>query len=441
MIYPAARAVALTAAGAPVALIAGLIAPSLWAVCGAWLALIAGLMLLDVLLSPARTAVALEIDVPGALGVGARGEMKVRAALARTPSRGMRYPAFQVAVQTNDKLTARPSQGALTVGEATASAAIALIPVRRGRGEISAVWLRWRGPLGLVWTQARERTARAVAITPDIQSVKSEAIRLFSREASIGLRTQLETGEGSEFHALREADRGADPRTIDWKQSARHGRLLGKEFRVERNLPVVFAIDTGRVMGEPLLGAPRLDLAINAALRLAYVCLKLGDLAGAYGFDARPGAFSGLVSGPAGFPRLQSHMAAFDYGEDETNHTLGFTRLDVALRRRSLVVIFTDFADATGAELMLETIGRLLRRHVVLFMVLRDEDLEAIVRAEPATAEAVTRAVTAHALMRERQLVIARLARLGARIVDAPAAQIGAALISAYLSLKRSEAL
>jgi uncharacterized protein (DUF58 family) len=77
----------------------------------------------------------------------------------------------------------------------------------------------------------------------------------------------------------------------------------------------------------------------------------------------------------------------------------------------------------------------------VLFVAMRDEELEAIARAEPATSEAVARAVTAHALMKSRGLVIARLARLGARIVDAPAAKLGPALISAYLELKRADVL
>ena len=101
-------------------------------------------------------------------------------------------------------------------------------------------------------------------------------------------------------------------------------------------------------------------------------------------------------------------------------------------------MVFTEFADATSAELMVENLGRLLRRHAVLFIAPRDEALEAITRAEPVNAEAVSRAVTAHALVRERDLVIARLVRRGVRIVDAPTDRIGAALISAYLDLKRS---
>ena len=35
------------------------------------------------------------------------------------------------------------------------------------------------------------------------------------------------------------------------------------------------------------------------------------------------------------------------------------------------MVVFTDFTDSTAAELMVESLGRLLRRHLVLFVVLQ----------------------------------------------------------------------
>ena len=232
-----------------------------------------------------------------------------------------------------------------------------------------------------------------------------------------------------------------DKRTIDWKRSARHGKLLSKEFRTERNHPVIFAIDTGRLMCEPLMGVPRIDRAINASLLMAFVSLKLGDRVGFFAFDVRPRLFSGAVSGAKAFPLLQRLAARLDYSAEEPNYTLALTQLGAALERRALVVIFTDFADTTSAELMLENVGRLMKRHLVLFVVFRDEELEAIARGEPTDAEAVARAVTAETLLRERDLVIARLVHMGAHIVDAPAAAIGTALLSAYIDLKRRDLL
>jgi uncharacterized protein (DUF58 family) len=434
VIYPTRRAVLLAAAGAPPALVAGLIAPGYWAVAGGWIALVLGAVLVDALIGPTRGEARLVLETPRTLGMGGQGEASVAVVFERAAPRDAR-----LALETNDRLAVHPER--LSLDPARGPVSVRLAPLRRGDGRVTSLWLRWQGPLGLMWKQVRAPVARAVAVVPNIEAVKTEAVRLFSRQALFGIKTQLETGDGSEFHALRELIGPMDTRTIDWKQSARHGKLLGKEFRAERNHPIVFAIDCGRQMCEPLAGAPRVDLALNAALLTAFVSLKLGDRAGIYGFDARPRLFTGVLSGALAFERLRRLTAGLDYCAEETNYTLGLTQLGAALQRRSLVVVFTDFTDSTTAELMIENITRLARRHLVLFVVFADEELEAIARRAPRSAEDVTRAVTAAALLRNREVVIERLRRLGAHILDTRAERLGPALISAYLDLKKRELL
>ncbi|MHB8529038.1 MAG: DUF58 domain-containing protein [Caulobacteraceae bacterium] len=434
MIYPTLRAVVLAAAGAPAALVIAVAAPAAWPGAGAWLALIGALILLDAVIGPAREDGDLTLEAPAVLGVGTAAAMQLEPVFE-----GPAPTTVEIAVGTNARLAARPDRISWKRGGDPAR--VELIAGRRGEGTIERLWLRWRGPLGLVWKQASRPGEHRITVLPDVAAVKREAVRLFSRQAVHGVKTQLDVGEGSEFHALRELIAGMDVRAIDWKQSARHGKLLAKEFRVERNHPVVFAIDTGRLMSEPLArgGPPKVDVAINAALALAYVSLKLGDLAGVFGFDARPREFSGLHAGVAAFPRIQRRMTALDYSPDETNYTLGLTELSRRLQRRTLVVVFTDFADSTSAELMVENLGRLLRRHLVLFVLLADEPLEALVAAEPASADDVSRAVIAAALIRDREIVAERLRRRGVHVLEAPAAGLAAALISAYLDVRRRE--
>jgi len=436
VIYPSSRAVAVMAVGAPAALLIGLVQPGYWVAGAAWVALVLALCLADAVLGAPRDRVALALDAPGALPTAGAAPMRLQVTFERRP------PLIaEVAAQVNARLALTAERIAARVRAGEARAEFELTPVRRGEGEVEKIWARWRGPFGLVWKQVTETPRRIVPITPNVGAVKDEAIKLFARDAMFGIKAQLETGDGSEFHALRELAPGMDKRAIDWKQSARHGKLLAKEFRTERNHPVIFAIDTGRLMCEPLLGVPRIDRAINAALLMAFVSLKLGDRVGFYGFDVRPRLFSGAVSGAHAFPFLQRLAARFDYSPEETNYTLALTQLGAALERRALIVIFTDFADSTSAELMLENVGRLIQRHLVLFVIFRDEELEAIRGREPTDPEAVSRAVTAEALLRERDVVIARLIRLGAHIVDAPAASVGPALLSAYIDLKRRDLL
>jgi uncharacterized protein (DUF58 family) len=111
------------------------------------------------------------------------------------------------------------------------------------------------------------------------------------------------------------------------------------------------------------------------------------------------------------------------------------------LSRRSLIVVFTEFTDTITAELMLNAVGTLLKRHLVLFVVLRDEELEAFTSADPAEPEDVSRAVMAASLLRERRLVLTRLRHLGVHVTEAAADSAGPAAVNAYLDLKRRNLL
>jgi len=192
-------------------------------------------------------------------------------------------------------------------------------------------------------------------------------------------------------------------------------------------------------MCEPAAGLPRIDWALNAGLMLAYVALKLGDRVGVFAFDETPHIASGFVTGARAFTHVKLLTAAIDYSPAETNFTLGLTALATRLQRRSMVVVFTDFADAISAELMLENLGRLMRRHLVVFVALRDDELESMRTAAPGDVADVSRAVIADRMLREREIVFARLRRMGAHIVEAPAGRIGPALVQAYDQLRKRE--
>ena len=71
MIYPTRQAVLLAAAGAPVALLIGLIAPGYWLFGPAWLALLLALGLADVVLGSSPASAQLNLVAPGSLYVGA----------------------------------------------------------------------------------------------------------------------------------------------------------------------------------------------------------------------------------------------------------------------------------------------------------------------------------------------------------------------------------
>jgi uncharacterized protein (DUF58 family) len=436
MIYPTRLSILAALAGAPIALLLGLVQPGLWLAAPAWLMGLGVLMLIDALFAAAPRSVGITFEPPGYLAVAA----PATALLQGDFSRGGTRRRLEIALDAEAR-TGLDSAVGRTDPARRDAVLFDMTPVRRGLAVFTQATLRWQGPLGLIWRQTRRPLNEAIPIGADVRRIEDEAVRFVSRDALHGAKAQIDIGEGAEFHALRDFHSGMDRRTIDWKQSARHHHLLAKEFRVERNHQIIMALDCGRVMSEPVGGAPRIDRAIHGALILAYACLREGDRAGLFAFAERPKLTTGAVASVASFPLLVRQAATIDYGTTETNYALGLTTLSASLKRRSMVVVFTEFADTTAAELMIETVSRLIKRHLVLFVVMRDEELETLVSTVPETPEDVSRAVVAASLLRERDLVLARLRRLGAHIVEAEAQHVGPAILNAYLDLKRRDLL
>ena len=98
-------------------------------------------------------------------------------------------------------------------------------------------------------------------------------------------------------------------------------------------------------------------------------------------------------------------------------------------------------SDPTSAEMMVESVQRLVRHHLVIFVTMVDSELEELAATEPDTVGDIAIAVSADALARQRALVLQRLRRLGVNVIEAPHDKIGYELIDLYLQTKRAEAI
>ena len=436
MIYPTRAAVLAAAAGVPFTLVVAAIMPERWYAGIAWPVAVLVLTLVDALTAARHGEAA--VGAPGSAYVGATVD-----AIVTVTIQGRGAPAEAEVALAADPLIAAEDDGRLLVGleEGRGAALLPLVMARRGSARLEQLWLRWRGPLRLAWQQRRIDLDRTILILPDVRPVQERGAQVFQRHALQGLIAQINRGDGTDFDALVEYRSGMDRRAIDWKQSARHRKLHAKEYRSERNNQIVFAIDGGRQMSEPVAGLPRVDRAVSAMLLAGWVALKLGDRVALHAFDSRPRIASGLISGSAAFPELQRLAADIDYSGEETNYTFALTTLATRLTRRSMIVLFTEFTDLTSADFMVRAARRMVETHLLLVVVLRDEELETIADALPHRAEDVTRAVTAAALIRDRRLVLARLQHLGVHVIESEYDRVGERLVAGYIDLKRRNLL
>ena len=435
MIVPSARTLIMAVLAIPAALVIAAGSPEMWAIVPAAVVALLVLMLLDGLLAGVladwKLEVARDAEVGEPLSAKLLAEIGGRV-MGGLPDAAISFdPRLGEGGRATCRLEPDPASGIF-------AGTFELAPSRRGTGTIESLWLRWPGPLGLAHRQTKREIGQEVRVWPDLAPVRSPVLQTFLRDSQFGIIARRIRGEGTQFESLSEYEPGMDRRRIDWKSSARQTRLLARENESERNNQIVFAFDCGQAMCEPLDGLPRIDRAVSAALTASYVALKGGDRVALFGFAQRPDLLTPFAADSRHFHRLQTAAASLDYSSGEPNFTLALATLAARLKRRSMVVLFSDFTDPTSAEMMIESVARLVQRHIVLFVTMRDTELEALTSAPPDTVIELASAVTADSLARQRALVLQRLRRLGVDVIEAPWNAITYDLIDRYLAAKRA---
>ena len=349
MIHPTARAAVAVGIAAPAALAIAFVAPGWWVAGPAWLAVVLAAIAADAA-SLLRRRIAADVETPQVLHVGEPERVMVRIECSDPAT-------IEFTVDAEGPIAPLEAHSARVAADDAVEGEVEIRPYRRGRVRLARLWLRSTGPLGFAARTLRRPLDAECPIVPNIASVKRQALAFAASDAPLGIKPQVEKGTGSEFEALRDYATGLDTRTIDWKHSARHRKLVCKEFQTERNHHVVLALDTGHLMAETVDGLPKLDHAIGALLLLGYVSLRAGDKVGVAAFDARTRAFVTPSGGVGTMARLQRAFAAVDYSAEETNFTLALAELRGRLSRRSLIVVATDFVDTVTADLMIDNVG------------------------------------------------------------------------------------
>jgi uncharacterized protein (DUF58 family) len=307
---------------------------------------------------------------------------------------------------------------------------------RRGDAAYGDLHLRVLGPLGLVWRQSKVARADPLRVQPGVLEVKRyRLLGLRNRLQEAGFRPNRQRGEGGSFESLREYVTGDDPRTMDWKASARRGVPMVRQYEVERRQNVLLAIDAGRLMTQKVAGRERIDFALASALLLADVASLHGDQVGLLVFADRvqqyiPPSRNSLSMLADALGQVHARMV-------EPNYPAAFTYLAKQLRRRSLLVIFSDVIDASASAALVAHLSRAAGRHLPLAVALRNPELEATAAQRPADEAGVYRRAAAEELLQVRAHALAAMQRSGVLVADARPQEAVPAVVNRYLEVKR----
>jgi len=286
----------------------------------------------------------------------------------------------------------------------------------RGSTTLGDVHVRLLGPLGLVWRRLRVRRADPTVVQPGLLDLRRHRLLALHHRRRPGVRATRRPEGGREFERLREYVPGDDTRRIDWKATARHGRLIVREYEAERSQSVLLAIDAGRLMSERIAGRDRLDHALAAALVLADAAARQGDAVGVLLFADGVQAY--LPPARTSLARIAEILGSVEARIAEPDYPAVFRFLGRRLRRRSLVVLFSDLVDPAVSAPLLANLASAARRHLPLVVAIRNTELEAAADDPATSEEEVYRRAAAEELLQARAVALAAVRRRGVLVAD-----------------------
>ena len=303
---------------------------------------------------------------------------------------------------------------------------------RRGNYSVGPAVVRECGPLGLTSRDVKVDLSGSVRVIPDLPRARRLAA---ARRRGGGMndgRVRNRLGVGTDFEAIRDYSPDDDIRQVNWVASARTGRPMSNQYRIDENRDVVCLIDTGRLMASPVGEVDRLDVALDAMTILCVEAEEAQDRVGAIAFSHE--VHRQLSPRRYGTAAIVDALYDIEASEVESDYERAF--IAVGRHKRALVVLFSDLVDEAASRALLAACPILTRRHALMVVSCRDPDLENAIATVPRDIHDVLRTSIAIELLRTKDRVRFQLESMGVVVVEASAEHLGSACVRAYMALK-----
>ncbi|MHA1771235.1 MAG: DUF58 domain-containing protein [Candidatus Thorarchaeota archaeon] len=219
----------------------------------------------------------------------------------------------------------------------------------RGRYYIGPTEVIMRDRLGLHYYKRTLKARTEILVYPTWKDVRR--MESLGKQRQLGLmfgahRTKT-VGMGTDFAGFRDYVPGDAFRLIDWKASARRGKMIVKQFEMEKNIQIMCMIDTSGSMGNGYPENTKLEYAIRAAVLLSYMGIERKDLVGTCVFSDKVHAFVPPSLKPNHmFEVLESLALAEPIGWSNFPEAVEYVTRQ--LTKRTLFIFLTDLEESPG---------------------------------------------------------------------------------------------
>jgi len=217
----------------------------------------------------------------------------------------------------------------------------------RGRYYLGPTEVILRDRLGLHYYKRTLKARTEVLVYPTWKDVRR--MEALGKQRQLGRmfgahRTKV-VGMGTDFAGFRQYMPGDPFRLIDWKTSAKRGKLVVKQFEMEKNIQIVCMVDSSGSMGNGYPENTKLEYAIRAAVLLTYMGMERKDLVGTCVFSDRVHAFVPPAMSPNHmYDVLEALAIAEPRGWSNFEAAVDYVTRQV--NKRTLFIFLTDLEES-----------------------------------------------------------------------------------------------
>lgn len=312
-----------------------------------------------------------------------------------------------------------------------------LRPVQRGIYFFGAVNVFVAGIFGFITKRYIFNEHKEVAVYPSfLEMHKYELLAASHRLTDYGIKKIRRIGHATEFDQIKHYVMGDDPRTINYKATARMNQLMVNTYQEEKSQPVYCLIDKGRTMKMPFKEMTLLDYAINSTLMVSTTALNKGDKAGLITFSKDIDEIL-----PADRQRRQRNKILETlYAQKTDFKESDYERLYATVRRklsqRSLIVLYTNFETVNGMRRQLKYLSHMAKDHLVLVAFFLNSEFNEVLETPPTNLEDMFRKGMAEKLSNDKFLIVKELNRYGIHTILSKPEDLTINSINKYLEFK-----
>ncbi|WP_449540504.1 DUF58 domain-containing protein [Ferdinandcohnia sp. Marseille-Q9671] len=308
-------------------------------------------------------------------------------------------------------------------------------PLERGDYQISKLYLRYKSMLGLWEKQLTFPLSTQIKVIPDLSEARQylENAQKYLLYDGVKIRKQ-QSGTG-EFSKVRSYVVGDDPRTINWRQTAKLHQVMTNEYEPEHGKYITILLDCGRMMGAELEKGNRLERAVESAITVATAALQNGDHVSVLAFSTDVKVF---VPAGKGMPHLQTILQSIYHlkvDAAESNYGAVLSYLETVQKKRSLLLLFSDVHTFLREESTLLYLKKLRQRHYFLLIGVEDKTLQERIEDVPTgVQEAMLKSIAQQQmLMKKREK--RKWENQGLIMVEAKEEKLAATAVSHYIDI------